>query len=506
MLKKLRTLAGAVAIIIAPAFAFSQIVNPTPGGNGSGTVTSVGLSLPNIFAVAGSPVTSEGTLTATFNNQGQNTFFAGPVSGSGQPTFRTLQTTDIPAGGITNGRMATNSVGTVNIIDANVTAAKLAAGAAISNMGSQTANTVLAAPNGSAGSPAFRALATADIPTGTSGANIPLLSTANTWSGVQTFSNPAGASSSKSFAIAGNATPVPASKAAIPFEWKDSTFATENIGGIWSGNTYMGWSFNKEFNSSNTTGGTNSPASALYSFAYNNGSVSDVVSQMSIAWANTSNATAFGANIIAGSPTGITTPKLVGLEVDIEPSAGVIPKAGSAGIYVNGFNSAIPGPAMQTGGVGGGTFANGVVLYGIDDFGFGFGVGSGETMGSAANFSAGTYTNAAIVLGNTGPSQGISFGPTGGTAPIISGDPGNNVVLRVGTNGQFQINNNANNATLVQLGKMWHVSQLPGCNATYKGAIWQVDDANSPSWNGALTGGGSSVVLAICDGSTWRAH
>lgn len=65
--------------------------------SGLGTVTSVGLSLPtSVFDVTGSPVTSSGTLTATFDNQAANTVFAGPASGSPDtPTFRTLSGADV---------------------------------------------------------------------------------------------------------------------------------------------------------------------------------------------------------------------------------------------------------------------------------------------------------------------------------------------------------------------------------------------------------------------------
>ncbi len=63
----------------------------------SGTVSSVGLSLPAIFNVSGSPVTTSGVLSATFQNQAQNTVFAGPTVGSASPTFRTLVAGDIPS-------------------------------------------------------------------------------------------------------------------------------------------------------------------------------------------------------------------------------------------------------------------------------------------------------------------------------------------------------------------------------------------------------------------------
>lgn len=67
--------------------------------SGTGTVTSVGLSLPAIFSVSGSPVTSSGTLTATLATETANYVWAGPTSGAAAaPTFRALVLADIPSG------------------------------------------------------------------------------------------------------------------------------------------------------------------------------------------------------------------------------------------------------------------------------------------------------------------------------------------------------------------------------------------------------------------------
>ena len=64
---------------------------------GSGTVTSVGLSLPSIFTVTGSPVTTSGTLAGTLATQSANTIFAGPTSGvAAGPGFRALVGADLP--------------------------------------------------------------------------------------------------------------------------------------------------------------------------------------------------------------------------------------------------------------------------------------------------------------------------------------------------------------------------------------------------------------------------
>lgn len=64
----------------------------------SGTVTSVGLSLPSIFTVSNSPVTSSGTLTGSLATQTANQVFAGPTTGAAAaPTFRALVVDDIPS-------------------------------------------------------------------------------------------------------------------------------------------------------------------------------------------------------------------------------------------------------------------------------------------------------------------------------------------------------------------------------------------------------------------------
>lgn len=76
------------------------------GGGGSGTVTSVALSAPNIMTVGGSPVTTSGTLAITLATQSANLIWAGPTTGSAAtPTFRSLVIADIPT--ITNAKGGT---------------------------------------------------------------------------------------------------------------------------------------------------------------------------------------------------------------------------------------------------------------------------------------------------------------------------------------------------------------------------------------------------------------
>ena len=61
-----------------------------------GSVTSVGLVMPSEFSVTGSPVTNNGTFNVNWNSTGANTVLAGPISGTGTPSFRTLTDADIP--------------------------------------------------------------------------------------------------------------------------------------------------------------------------------------------------------------------------------------------------------------------------------------------------------------------------------------------------------------------------------------------------------------------------
>lgn len=68
----------------------------TVAGISNGTVTSVGLSLPNIFSVSNSPVTGSGTLTAALASQSGNLIFASPDGTSGTPVFRSIVAGDLP--------------------------------------------------------------------------------------------------------------------------------------------------------------------------------------------------------------------------------------------------------------------------------------------------------------------------------------------------------------------------------------------------------------------------
>lgn len=95
-------------------FAPTTVLPPPP------STSSVGLALPSsVFTISGSPVTSTGTLTGTFNTQSLHTIFAGPTSGTAVPTFRTISTADLSD--VANVPL----LNTANIFTANQTAPQL---------------------------------------------------------------------------------------------------------------------------------------------------------------------------------------------------------------------------------------------------------------------------------------------------------------------------------------------------------------------------------------------
>lgn len=119
---------------------------------GSGTVSSVGLSLPgSVFSISGSPVTATGTLTGSFATQSANTVFAGPTSGGAvAPTFRGMVTADLPIVSLDKGGTAANLSGA----SANGVFFLNNAGTAFSNTSVGTAGQALIS-NGSGSNPSF---------------------------------------------------------------------------------------------------------------------------------------------------------------------------------------------------------------------------------------------------------------------------------------------------------------------------------------------------------------
>jgi len=138
-------------------------------GGGAGSVTSVGLSMPAEFSVAGSPVSTSGTLAVTKANATANTVWSGPTTGGpAAPTFRALVAADLPAGAGTVSSVALTATVPTDIITAAVGGSPVTTsgtlGLTLSKV-NQLANQFWAgATSGGASAPTFRNIVAADLP------------------------------------------------------------------------------------------------------------------------------------------------------------------------------------------------------------------------------------------------------------------------------------------------------------------------------------------------------
>ncbi len=195
------------------------------GGGGSGTVTSVSMTVPTGLSVAGSPITTSGTLAVSYTagysiptttkqsewdtayserlqwdggstnlvaatgrtslgattvganfvtlaNPSAITFVQinadNSITTMDAPTFRTAIGAGTGGGSVTS-VSGTGTVSGLTLTGTVTTSGSLTLGGTLavtpSDFSSQAANTFLAAPNGSAGVPTFRAIVAADVPT-----------------------------------------------------------------------------------------------------------------------------------------------------------------------------------------------------------------------------------------------------------------------------------------------------------------------------------------------------
>lgn len=196
-------------------------------------------------------------------------------------------------------------------------------------------------------------------------------------------------------------------------------------GGYWpSAPVYVYAGVSKAFDDSEVTGGAGSPFAAFFVNATNNNTASDMCGQIVVANTAANNRTAFGLNVLATSSPGTTNVKLIGLEVDLQPSGSSTVSSNSIGVAINAFNVAMAAPAIQLGSVGGGSFNNGLVIGGIASSGAGVSGQAAATMGSLINTGVATYTQDAIIVTN---GRKIRFAGTAGTHAKIYNDGSNNV-------------------------------------------------------------------------------
>lgn len=160
------------------------------GGGGSGSVTSVALSMPSQFTVMGSPITSSGTFNVSLNSPtGSGSF----VLATGPSISALSVTSSFTATGLVTNADLVNASTTVNgvpcILGSTCTITTSASSVVIGTT-TVTGGTTAYVLYNNAGTLGNEALGTAAFDnTGTSGATIPLLNGNNTYSGTANFSN-----------------------------------------------------------------------------------------------------------------------------------------------------------------------------------------------------------------------------------------------------------------------------------------------------------------------------
>lgn len=187
----LNGLAGAVTL------AAGSNITITPTGNtltiastAAGAVTSVGLTMPAIFSVANSPITSSGTLAVTLATETANTVWAGPTTGAAAaPTFRALVSADLPAGVGTVTSVTFTGDGTV--LSSTPSSAVTTTGTLTAALANAAGGTLFGRNATTTGAPAYTTAPVLGIP-GTSTGTIALAS--STASGKFIITAPASAS------------------------------------------------------------------------------------------------------------------------------------------------------------------------------------------------------------------------------------------------------------------------------------------------------------------------
>lgn len=243
--------------------------------------------------------------------------------------------------------------------------------------------------------------------------------------------------------------------------YENSATAISTEGAIWSNTPYAYIGINRDFGSGIglTTGG---PVASLFVLANNTGTASDTVAIIGDSVARVNSASVFGGNFIARGATGLTGLKLVGIEIDIEPSStGSV--TNGAGLIFNAFSQSMPVPVIQVNGLSGGFFTNGIVLNHVLGSGLS-NQASATSMASLVDTSNGTFTSDAVVLGNSS-GQRISFaGPSASQKAAIYQDTGNYLRIVAGTSG-IAFRNQADTSSLATLDQ-FNTLTLAGLSVT----------------------------------------
>jgi hypothetical protein len=411
------TTSGTFALTLATQAANSFFAGPTTGAAatptfraivagdlpaGTGTVTSVGLTLPSFLSVTPSTITSAGTFTVTLATQTANLVFASPNGSTGAPTFRSLVAADLPA-----------NVSSLNTLTGAVT---LAAGTGITLTPSGNTITVAASSSGGITGPGTSintAIATWNGTTGAALLNNDLLYASD----VLHVTDPATDLVIPAFTVrGGNQVAVGASH--------DGGALTLLGGGITNGTSFG------TAGAVNITGGANAGLGNGGAITLTGGtSASAFAGSVNLlgGFFNTSSTNNGNVNLFAN---GSLLLQLVGSNGSV-----TLPSIGSSTVLTTGAGSTITGLSSLTialGGTGQTSFASGALSSN------GTALTSGTLSVANGGTGAGTFTSHGVLLGNTTAAiTATALGAAGAVltgvssaAPTFQAVPGNTSILK----------------------------------------------------------------------------
>lgn len=124
---------------------------------------------------------------------------------------------------------------------------------------------------------------------------------------------------------------------------------------------------------------------------------------------------------------------------------------------------------------------------------------------SAANYvtvaAAAAGASPQIIATGSDSNVGIVLTPKGAGQVYVAG----NFQVAGGVQGPLNVTGSISATAGVQL-PVTTIAALPACSTGTKGMMYAVSDATAPTYNGALSGGGSVSVPVYCNGSAWTSH
>jgi hypothetical protein len=531
--------------------------NAGSGGGGSGTVTSVGMTLPSWLSVTGSPVTTSGTLAVTATTgQTANEFLATPNGTTGAMGLRSIVGADLPnPSASTLGGIESFAAQSHEWLNAISTSGVPSATQPASTDLSDTANLATNAQNFTAGAFTYDFSGGAHTLPSKKGTTASKPATCTV--GEEYFATDATAGQNKFYCTATNT-------------WTQQTGGTGGSGTVNSGTAghlpyyaASGTSVSNDANlddgatTANTltyagTGGIAAPAFTSTGttpgadiLSAGTGSIPALPSNSAGFAAPISGGTSYLLKLPSTISSGFLTAGAPALSdgvnesvVSITPLSSIVggsdtqveynssgSLAGSANFtWLNSSNVLNVTGALRLSGTGTDTFTTpgnatvptkiNIPAFAPAAFGqalaFGITSATPTTARVLSVFDART-TNHEASIALFDPTENYIFGlkwDTGGSFAYLdnsSNATSAGVSLSVGGTGFFSVRGDGVDTANGILGTTTTAfASLPTCSSTYEGYMRAVTDSTVNTWGTTITGGGTNHVLAYCDGTSWN--